>query len=98
MAGVELLAHKLPGKPLHVKVKRCDMCGKCCMDLGRSHPFAVMNGRCVYLQKEPGKNERWRCRLGINRPFGCSVSSPRADYCSVAFEGTDDDNMLSMRE
>jgi len=86
MAGIELLAHKLPDKPLYIKTERCNMCGKCCMDLSNRHPFPVVNGRCIYLQKEPGKNEMWRCELAINRPFGCSVGIPRADYCPIRFE------------
>ena len=73
MAGIELVAYKIPGQKWKIKTGRCNQCGKCCMNLRKTHPFPVINGRCVYLVREPGKEERYRCGLGIQRPFGCCV-------------------------
>lgn len=77
MAGVELVAFREPGKEWQVKSGRCNMCGKCCMNLREGHPFPVINGRCVYLVKRPGKDcEEYECILRMHRPFGCCVGVP----------------------
>lgn len=65
-AGIELIAYKFPWTPLMVKTSRCSMCGKCCMTVN-----------CDHLEKEPGDNDRWRCGLGIERPFVCCTAEPR---------------------
>lgn len=74
-AGIERIAYKYPDKPMMIKSGRCSMCGKCCMDLDNRHPFPIENGRCIYLEKEVGKNERWLCGLRINRPYRCCIGT-----------------------
>jgi len=88
MAGIELIAYRFPGKTWQVKSSRCNMCGKCCMKLGERHPFPVINGRCVYLVKRPGKNcEEHECILRMHRPFGCCVAVLRnVSECTEKFE------------
>ena len=84
-AGIELLATQEPfdGK-LMVKVTRCNMCGKCCMDvsptwfMGRSE-----DGNCKELIRQ---GEQYLCHLGIKRPFSCSKAEPNKNYCCIEFE------------
>lgn len=76
LAGIELVAYRVPGESWKIKIGRCNMCGKCCMNL-KKHVFPLIDGKCVYLQKEPGNNPMWRCGLGIRRPFGCCVGVPQ---------------------
>lgn len=73
MAGIELVAYKLPGGPWMVKNGRCSSCGQCCMSL-RKHAFPVVAGRCSYLVDEPGNKDLYRCALGIARPYSCCVA------------------------
>jgi len=88
MAGIELAAYKIPGKKWKVKTSRCNMCGKCCMNLDpKKHPFPVINGRCVYLLKRPGKEEKYECGLRISRPFRCCVGTTKVvPECTEKFE------------
>lgn len=85
-AGVELAATKVPGGKWQVKTGRCNMCGKCCTNL-KKHVFPLIDGQCIYLQKEPGQNDEWLCGLGILRPFGCCIGSPsKVPECTEEFE------------
>jgi len=93
LAGIELVAYKYPNKPLMVKTERCDMCGKCCMDLNSKHFFEVVDGKCEHLIKEVGNNKRWLCRLGISRPHSCCGApdllhsqNKIPDYCSIKYK------------
>ena len=89
MSGIELSAFKYPGEPWMVKTVQCNMCGKCCMNLGDNQPFPVVttNGVCNHLQREPGIEGGWRCALALQRPFGCSVATPHEkDYCCIEYE------------
>jgi len=85
-AGIDLIAEKLRGDKWKIKVSGCSMCGKCCMNLKEDHIFPVIDGRCIYLEKPPGYGDKWICSLGVNRPRGCAISTPTADYCTVKFE------------
>ena len=88
MAGIELAAFKMPGEPWMIKVARCDMCGKCCMELSEKHPLpiTVKNGICDQLVKEPGNNDIWKCAFGSQRPFACCIGEPDNDYCSIQWK------------
>jgi hypothetical protein len=90
-AGIELVArHLVHGPGWEIKTHRCSQCGRCCADLGPNHPFHTIDRQCVYLVKQPGKdNPRWDCALGVNRPFGCSAATPYNDFCSVRFKPSD---------
>ena len=92
MAGVERVAYQYPGKPLMVKVERCNWCGKCCSSLGngKGHPFPVVDGRCVYLKPEAGI-DKWKCGLGYFRPYLCCMSDPidKIPECSIKYESRD---------
>jgi len=86
MAGVELAAYKVPFKKWKVKVGRCNMCGKCCMDL-KNHAFPTIDGKCIHLKKRPGNNPEWECAFRISRPFGCCVGvSERIKECTEKYE------------
>ena len=86
MAGIELVAYKVRGKGWKVKIERCNMCGDCCTKV-KGHPFPTIDGKCIYLQKEPGKNQMWRCSLGIRRPFGCCVAVSQDNLrCTEKYE------------
>ena len=84
-AGIELIALKYRDDKWQIKVLSCVMCGKCCKNLPREHHFPVINGQCIYLVNPPGYGEKWICRLGINRPFGCAVSNTTGEYCEVKY-------------
>lgn len=87
MAGIELAAYKIPDQDWKLKISRCNMCGKCCMKLGKRHPFPTVDGTCIYLEREPGSRSMWRCKLGMSRPFGCCVGTPRnMPECTERYE------------
>jgi len=88
-AGIELLAYKRPtDEKWHVKVSRCNMCGKCCMNLPDYHYLREWRdpetGNCKYLEK---RGDTYECKLGMGRPFACCMSNPsRIEECSEKFE------------
>lgn len=85
MAGIELAAEKYPGEPWKVKTVRCNMCGKCCMDLPEDFFYPTIDGVCVHLR--PNGPDMWECSLGTNRPHGCNVAEPyHRDYCCIEWE------------
>jgi len=89
MAGIERIAYEYPWDQLMIKTTRCSMCGKCCMSLGENHIFPVIYGRCSYLKKEVGDNNRWLCDLGTFRPHACCVTKSflkRIPECTVKYE------------
>jgi len=93
LAGVEMFAYKYPNQPLMVKTQQCNMCGLCCMNLDATHFFEVVDGKCEYLEKEVGPNERWLCSLGVYRPHACCggpdilhSQDNIPEYCSVVYE------------
>lgn len=86
MAGIELMAYKLSDTKWQMKVSRCNMCGKCCMNL-KNHPFPTIDGKCIHLKKRPGDNPRYECGLRIHRPFGCCVAVPQnIPECTEKYE------------
>jgi len=89
-AGIDLIAEKLRGDKWKIKTQKCSMCGKCCMNLKKDHIFPVVDGQCVYLVNPPGYGDKWICGLRVNRPHGCAISTPTADYCTVKFEYVSD--------
>jgi hypothetical protein len=85
MAGIELVAYKMPFEKWKIKVSRCNMCGKCCMT--SNIPYPLVDGKCIHLKKRPGNNDRWECFLRIQRPFGCCVATPQnIPECTVKYE------------
>jgi len=85
-AGIDLIAEKLKDDKWKIKVSGCSMCGRCCKELKKEHPFPIINGQCVYLENPPGYGDKWFCQLGLNRPFGCAISTSTAEYCKVKYE------------
>lgn len=85
-AGIDLIAEKLRGDKWKIKISGCSMCGKCCMNLKEDHPFPIIDGQCIYLENPPGYGYKWICGLRVNRPQGCAVSNPTAEYCTVKYE------------
>ena len=85
-AGIEKLGYKFPDEKLYIKTSRCNMCGKCCMNL-KTHSHPIVDGKCIHLKKEVGNNPRWLCRLGLNRPFGCGLGTPsNMPECTEKYE------------
>jgi Fe-S-cluster containining protein len=87
-AGKELIAYKKPGEALHVKVERCNMCGKCCMDLSQKFFLPTKDGTCQYLVKD---GDIYKCSILGKRPGVCDQVDPvmwRGDtsYCSVRYK------------
>lgn len=86
MAGIEMVAYKIPFENWMIKTGRCNMCGKCCMNL-TNHPFPLIDGICVHLKKRPGDNPEYECGLRIHRPFGCCVGIPtNISECTIKYE------------
>jgi hypothetical protein len=85
MFGIEERAKKYPGKPWEVKVVRCDLCGKCCMNVvdGWKWDKDPKTGWCSHLVW----NEGWKgylCDFGRARPFSCSTGDEaNKDYCCI---------------
>lgn len=86
-AGIEEVARKHKDAPWEIKVSRCSMCGRCCMTIYGRHPFADTNGRCRYLEKEIGDNDRYLCGLKGFRPHNCGIAAPsHIPECTVRYE------------
>jgi hypothetical protein len=79
LVGIERVAFKFPWQDsFSVKTSRCSQCGECCKRLNNNHMFPVIDGQCVHLKKEPGNNDKWKCGLGVARPYGCCVATPKS--------------------
>ena len=85
LSETEPVAYKLKDGVWMVKVSKCRMDGQCCMNHSDKFPFSLVDGRCAYLKKEVGNNDRWRCGLGLFRPLQCCVGGGDED-CSVTYE------------
>ena len=86
-SGIELVAYRNKDGKFHIKTGRCNMCGKCCTNFKRHSQPLTEDKTCIHLVKEPGDNPRWKCGLGINRPFGCSVGVPtNIPECTEKYE------------
>ena len=85
LSETEPVAYKFKDGAWMVKVRQCRMDGRCCMIHSSAFPFPLNNGRCIYLKKEVGNNDRWRCSLGLFRPFQCCVGAGD-ESCSVKYE------------
>ena len=85
LSDIEPIAYKLKDGSWMVKSDRCRMDGQCCTKHTAPFPFDTIDGQCIYLKKEPGDNELWRCGLGLFRPFQCCVGGGD-ENCSVKYE------------
>jgi len=85
LSETEPVAYKLKDRAWMVKVGHCRMDGECCMNHSKAFPFETIDGQCIYLKKEVGNNDRWRCGLGLFRPLQCCVGAGNKD-CSVTYE------------
>jgi hypothetical protein len=91
LAGIELAAYKLAKEDtFHVKIVRCDMCGKCCQNLVADGQYPVLeNGDCANLIKD---GERLVCKLGAMRPLPCCEGDPEkggwnTGFCCIRYDG-----------
>ena len=90
LGGINLIAIKEPGKPLEVKTKRCDRCGRCCQDLPDTWVFETVDGVCVHLTDNGTGDGKTRCKLGVKRPTLCSVDKTAdASFCRTEFKKVD---------
>lgn len=87
-AGMERIAYKYPWEDsFKIKTSRCNQCGKCCENLDSKHFFSVINGRCIYLEREPGNNNKWVCSLNVGRPYTCCIyKSKNILKCTEQYE------------
>ena len=86
-AGIEEVARKYKDAPWEIKTSRCSQCGRCCMNLPKSFPFRLPGGRCRYLEKEVGDNDRYLCGLKGCRPHNCGIAQPIwQPECTVRYE------------
>ena len=83
-AGIELVAYRVPKEKWKVKTSRCNMCGKCCMDVPDKWSMGKNKetGHCVHLIFYANQ---WLCDLGSNRPFSCCIGDG-ADDCSIKWK------------
>lgn len=72
LAGMEEVAHKIPGKPWEIKIKRCTNCGKCCRN-------------CEYLEDYPV--DKKICGLAKKRgiPYHCLVGDGWLQECNITW-------------
>jgi hypothetical protein len=78
-AGMELLIHYIPGKPIEVKRVRCNFCGDCCMDYPNSPYGNDDEGKCLKLRRNV--HGQWKCDSKFDKPYRClqdpqKVNSP----------------------
>lgn len=92
-AGIELVAVRtFQEDKFRIKDIRCNSCGVCCSVLDpKTHFFPVIKKRCIHLENEPGTKDKWRCRLGIHRPFLCSFwpedrIGELPEYCCISYK------------
>lgn len=88
MAGIELVAYKMPDEKWLIKTGRCSMCGKCCQGFGEDTSelcSMVESGDCKYLISDGDKRV---CSLGSSRPWSCSVAvfTNTIKECTEKFE------------
>jgi len=84
LAGIEEIAHKPHGKRWRVKTNRCNMCGKCCMDVPDNWVHGKVGNNCQHLTHIANE---YRCGLLGNRPFGCCIGDNAEEpYCSVKWK------------
>lgn len=94
--GREVIARKLRGKQLEVKVTRCNFCGLCCSNLDPNvHFFGVKeDGTCEYLKYEilhfsNGETLKgWFCKhpRGDAVPFSCCSGRGTPKECVIKFK------------
>ena len=83
LAGIEEVAHKHYGKSWEVKTTRCNMCGKCCMDVPDGWTHGKEGNDCKHLTYVANE---YRCGLLVNRPFGCCIGdNAEKDYCIITW-------------
>lgn len=84
LAGMEEVAHKPHGKSWEVKTTRCNMCGKCCMNVPDNWSHGSKEGKCKHLVYRANE---YICGLGENRPFQCCIGDDAGeDYCVITWE------------
>ena len=97
--GREVVARKLRGKPVEIKMIRCSLCGKCCMNLDpKVHFYPIKpDGTCIHLKWETithkdGKVEKgWFCRhpRGDAVPFSCCIGRGIEEECAIEFKAVE---------
>ena len=93
--GRELIARKLAGRGLEVKTVRCNLCGKCCFDVGHRWIFGSdEEGKCTQLKWESvtfqdgTRIEGFFCKApGDLVPFSCCKGRHEdPELCQIRFE------------
>ena len=86
LAGIEVIATKKYGKRWYIKTERCNMCGKCCMNVPKNWPHGQgEDGNCKYLVEYPP--DKYICDLRGDRSYQCCVGDDSdEDYCSIKWK------------
>lgn len=75
LAGIECIGYITPhDRKVFVKVNQCSNCGKCCLRYD-----------CQHVVAEPGTSDRYRCKLGRERPVNCCVGDGNIPECTVRY-------------
>ncbi len=85
-AGIEEVAKKYTGTKWKIKKVRCDMCGKCCMEVPKNWRLGVdkKTGWCQHLQYYANE---YRCNAPGGRPFYCCCGDAEdQDFCCVKWK------------
>jgi len=93
LAGMERIATKKANENvLWIKTKRCNHCGKCCMNISHPEKFfmPVVDGNCANLIiYEDGKTD---CKLNVDMPLSCCLADPvisnwkDKDICCIEYK------------
>lgn len=65
------------------KTARCDLCGKCCMNLNREHLFVKEDGTCQFLE-DVGAGQ-FECHMPFGMPWGCLTGQGKPKPWSLDF-------------
>lgn len=67
----------------YIKTSRCNLCGKCCMNLDPDHLFVNENGTCQFLEDVGGG--QLECHMPFGMPWGCLTGQGRPKPWSLDF-------------
>lgn len=84
-AGIEHVAKRESGV-WYIKDKRCNLCGRCCMDVPEDwpHGYDPVTGDCIHL--EGSTPDEYICGLKADRNFSCCYSEGDPDeFCNITW-------------
>jgi hypothetical protein len=84
-AGIEHVAKRESGV-WYVKKKRCNLCGKCCMDVPVDWPHGYNHEtkNCIHLVKS--NDTEYLCNSKGDRNFSCCYSEGEPEFCNITWQ------------